>query len=693
MRQDTIRSLKIFAILALAFGALSVAFKAGWMFVVTPLGKVLPSAVEGLGTSPALAAQTALFLMAGIAIHLMLAVAWFLVWRPFETRFGWQGDKQRNLAVLSFLLVLFWILLANGRWHPHSMLAAEFTSVPGAVLWEAAWWTVSAGLALAIASAAIIHATKVLRLAMSYSRVAGSAIAMVLVVTAVAAGAVATAPVDDGTGMRERPDIIIIGIDSLRRDHVGRFRDDGATGTPAIDGLLEDAAVFDHAWTPLGRTFPAWVSILTGQYPSTHGAIYNLIHPDRVDASDTLAHRLGTLGYRRIYAIDETRFSNLDERFGFDEIIGPPIGAADFLIGTVHDLPLVNLVGGTSAGRVLFPTIHMNRALPVTYRPDAFDRQVAAAIERQDAGDPLFMVVHFELPHWPYRWADSRVAETHPSVTGFESSAPTIYRAAVAAADRQVAALTATLAANDRLRNALVVVLTDHGEGFAMHESPWTAMSGEQDFAAIRSGHGTSVLNPAQNRVVLAFRTFGAAHPGIVPGGRDGPMVSLVDVRATIEEWLGLPVRPGQDGVSRLPVLLDVDWQAAEPRAVAIESGFSPPGIDFEDPDAIAIAWENARYYSVDPAGRLMMKDEWIDYHLERKQRGVVSGEWLLAMMPDSEGEEPPRLILANHRTRQYWDMRVPPAPPTAAPVTWLLEELCRRLSGGSGSTIPECSC
>jgi len=62
------------------------------------------------------------------------------------------------------------------------------------------------------------------------------------------------------------PNIILIGVDSLRRDAVGQVR--GLGVTPNIDVFLRDGAhTFNDAVTPLARTFASWTAILSGRNP------------------------------------------------------------------------------------------------------------------------------------------------------------------------------------------------------------------------------------------------------------------------------------------------------------------------------------------------------------------------------------------------------------------------------------------
>src|SRR5690606_868871 len=57
-----------------------------------------------------------------------------------------------------------------------------------------------------------------------------------------------------------KPNIVIIGLDSLRYDAVGRR----PSLTPSIDAFMKESVSFSDATTPLARTFPSWVSLITG---------------------------------------------------------------------------------------------------------------------------------------------------------------------------------------------------------------------------------------------------------------------------------------------------------------------------------------------------------------------------------------------------------------------------------------------
>src|SRR4029450_2802353 len=108
---------------------------------------------------------------------------------------------------------------------------------------------------------------------------------------------------------------------------------------------------------------------------------------------------------RATYATDEVRYANFNETYGFDQIITPPIGAIDFLLGSAADMPPVTLVASTPIGGFLFPSNHANRAASVTYRP----RDFVERLEREiDVNGPAFIAIHLTLAHWPYSWAGRR---------------------------------------------------------------------------------------------------------------------------------------------------------------------------------------------------------------------------------------------------------------------------------------------
>ncbi len=82
------------------------------------------------------------------------------------------------------------------------------------------------------------------------------------------------------------------------------------------------------------------------------------------------------------------------------------------------------------------------------------------------------------------------------------------------AADEMFGEIVAMLERKGALENAIVVVLSDHGEALALPND--TMINNESKIEGLRAplvvtdfGHGQSVLSPVQYQVLLGFRTFG----------------------------------------------------------------------------------------------------------------------------------------------------------------------------------------
>jgi arylsulfatase len=72
----------------------------------------------------------------------------------------------------------------------------------------------------------------------------------------------------------EPPDIVLITLDTLRREHLGcygYFRDT----SPNIDALARESVLFERAVAPMASTLPSHISMLTGLYPHQHGISSN----------------------------------------------------------------------------------------------------------------------------------------------------------------------------------------------------------------------------------------------------------------------------------------------------------------------------------------------------------------------------------------------------------------------------------
>ena len=92
----------------------------------------------------------------------------------------------------------------------------------------------------------------------------------------------------------ERPDVFVILVDTLRRDHMSWFGY-GRPTTPHLDALFDESLVCTQASTPSSWTIPSVASIFSGLYPSSHRVVTALhILPEE---TPTLAEHVRRYGY------------------------------------------------------------------------------------------------------------------------------------------------------------------------------------------------------------------------------------------------------------------------------------------------------------------------------------------------------------------------------------------------------------
>jgi arylsulfatase A-like enzyme len=504
----------------------------------------------------------------------------------------------------------------------------------------------------------------------------------------------------------EKPNIILIGLDSLRPDHIGYFGHQDAH-TPTIDRFLASSVVFTNAYTPLARTFPSWVSILTAKYPLRSHARANLVAPDRVVANDMLAKRLQADGYFTIYGTDETRFTDITQAYGFDRLIGPAGGAAEFLLGSLSDFPLSNLLLNVPAGKYLFPYQYANRAADVTYRPEQFLALVKAGLAHRPQG-PVFLSLHLCLPHWPFKWARDGFAP--------DASTASRYQGSIAAVDAQLSSLLSLLQEAGLLDHSIVVLLSDHGVTLGargdrviakeryvgdpkqmkavtvmkLGSAPEMTTDFKRDYSVIASyGQGTDVLSLKQNHVLMAFNGFGLQWPA----KKVGAFVSLFDIAPTVLGYLHLQPLHLADGISLGAYFSSRPAPQSLPRTFFIETGDKLAETEVDQIDVAAVVKGAINAYRVDiGSGRLVLTDSAEKNIVENKQHAIIWRDWLLArypadvryqMVPDpADGKKKvllpkrtdPYFVLVNLKTGQ-WTVGLSSAFAKSAPVVDLMRQ------------------
>ncbi len=306
----------------------------------------------------------------------------------------------------------------------------------------------------------------------------------------------------------KQPNVILLGIDSLRLEELERFG--GKAGRLAhVDEFLKEADLVRDASTPMPRTFGSWVSILSGRSPAVTGARNNLTPGDEVVPNPTIADVLRQHGYQTIYSTDEVRFANIDESYGFDKVITPPIGASDFIIGTYNELPLPSVIINTRLGQLLFPFSYGNRGAATVFEPATY----LGRLDREIQFDrPTFLIIHLTAAHWPYYTAETPFGM---AVKKYPDDRP-MYRVGLRTVDAMFGQVVSMLRRKGALDNAIVVTLSDHGEALALPNDSFMKNGAfvkglGSPIKVLDVGHGQSVLSPTQYKILLGFRSFAQA--------------------------------------------------------------------------------------------------------------------------------------------------------------------------------------
>jgi arylsulfatase A-like enzyme len=352
----------------------------------------------------------------------------------------------------------------------------------------------------------------------------GLAIAMMVVVAAIVVGfyrsvrrAAVSAP---------RLNVVLITLDTTRADHLGCY---GCVRpvSPRIDRFAATGVLFANAYCTASVTPVSHASILTGQYPYTHGlrVMHGLMENRLPDGAVSLAEVLKEAGYETAAFISAFPAGS---RFGLAQ--GFDTFNEDFLDSPVEQI--VGRHGAVSTGK------NQRRA------GDTTDLALDWLTRTQGA---FFMWVHYFDPHDPQVIPPPEFLEQFPVPSGSPGERlKQIYDIEIQYMDQHIGRVLDGLAASARLQDTVVVIVSDHGQGLGDHDW-WT--------------HG--ILYEEQIKAPLIIRA-----PGVPAGRRVDHLVRTIDIAPTIMDLVGLdPDKLGAaDGASLEPML---EGETPDPRHVA----------------------------------------------------------------------------------------------------------------------------
>ncbi|MCK6521323.1 sulfatase [Myxococcota bacterium] len=261
------------------------------------------------------------------------------------------------------------------------------------------------------------------------------------------------------------PNVLLITIDTLRRDHVSAYGL-GLAKTPNLDKLADSGVLFLDAVTPTPETAPAHATLFTSLHTLRHKVLSN---GDSLEEGHvTLAERLEEEGYATAafvssYAVNHQ--TGLDQGFELydDDFFTAPRGLGQLTLARY-------------AVKLLFAAGLPHLAPRLLERDGALTVELAGRWIADRGERPWFAWVHLFEPHAPYEApgaaVDHRALLTNPGHVYTDAEAAELrrlYALEVERVDALVGQLLETLAAAGADERTLVIVTADHGEQLGEH--------------------------------------------------------------------------------------------------------------------------------------------------------------------------------------------------------------------------------
>lgn len=357
----------------------------------------------------------------------------------------------------------------------------------------------------------------------------------------------------DATG----PNILLISLDTLRADHLHCYGYAKET-SPAIDSLARQGVRFENVISQAPSTLPSHSSLFTSQYP------YEL-PGHRIDTHPNIPRILKDRGYTLVgftggHLVSRAKYGN-----GFDLFDDQSEGLYELrqsfaLLTSVMNLRRYGRRFGISAGFLNMFNHWCFRGPNITDARASFGaqrRNASAWLSKHGHEGKFFLFLHtYSIHDYFLNKAGGRrnARLFNPGYSGVLDGVNlryegeylkdekdvnqiiALYDGEILDADREIAQLVDDLKRLDLWENTLLILLSDHGEGF--------------DTELNRLWHGHRLTDDLL-RVPLVM-----VFPSKIPAGRVfASQVALLDVMPTILDFLDIDCPDDIEGISLKPLI------------------------------------------------------------------------------------------------------------------------------------------
>lgn len=284
----------------------------------------------------------------------------------------------------------------------------------------------------------------------------------------------------------KKPNILILASDALRPDHLsanGYFRET----SPNMDKLINTGVNFENTFIEVPRTFPSWVSTLTGQYSATHG-IRHMFPTSRDVNHDfkSIVKILKSNGYYTAAVADYAGDIFTRIELGFEKVDTPFFNLNAILKQAILEphvfiMPFLTNKFGLELFDVLKDSAYF-------CPPDLLKERVIKSIN-QSSNRPFFITTFFSSTHFPYappypyykKYAEQNyngpyrfLKQKIISLDGQEAEKEiskkdikqvnALYDGGIKAFDDSVGGIIDYLDKTGLRDNTIIIILADHGE-------------------------------------------------------------------------------------------------------------------------------------------------------------------------------------------------------------------------------------